>query len=74
MFQVYILYSSSRDKFYIGWTSDNIEEKIRRHNSNHKGFTGLCSDWELKHLEIKSPNRKQSSERNTLKTGKVETD
>ena len=28
-----------------------MEERIRKHNTNHKGFTGGVGDWELKHSE-----------------------
>lgn len=49
---VYILYSSLKDKYYIGYTSDEIDERIRKHNTNHKGFTGGAGDWELKYSEV----------------------
>ena len=42
-FYVYILYSSFKDKFYIGYTS-NIEERLIRHNQKSKGFTGTTND------------------------------
>jgi putative endonuclease len=48
----YILYSSSLDKFYVGHTGDEIKERVRRHNSNHKGFTGGIGDWQLVHSEF----------------------
>ena len=47
----YILWSVKADKFYIGHTTDAIEERIRRHNSNHKGFTGHFRDWKLVYSE-----------------------
>ena len=47
MFYVYILYSPSRDKYYTGHTGDNLEERLRKHNSDHKGFTGGSGDWQL---------------------------
>ena len=47
----YILYSSALDQYYIGHTADEISERIRRHNSDHKGFTGKANDWELKYKE-----------------------
>ena len=50
-FQVYILYSTILDKYYIGYTADDISERIRKHNSNHKGFTGKVNDWLLKYTE-----------------------
>jgi putative endonuclease len=51
MYFVYILYSASKNKYYIGHTGDDIEERLRKHNSNHKGFTGGSGDWELKYFE-----------------------
>ena len=47
---VYILYSTTKDKFYIGYTSD-LNERIIRHNQKSKGFTGSTNDWELKYHE-----------------------
>ena len=44
---LYIIYSKKINKYYIGITGDIIEERIRRHNSNHKGFTGKTNDWEI---------------------------
>jgi putative endonuclease len=52
MYTVYILYSLLGDKYYIGCTGDNIEERIRKHLSNHKGFTSHFKDWELVYSEI----------------------
>ncbi len=46
-----ILFSASRNKFYIGSTGDSIEERIRKHNSNHAGFTGQANDWHLVYKE-----------------------
>jgi putative endonuclease len=47
----YIIYSQQLDKYYIGHTSD-IEERLRKHNSNHKGFTGKANDWAVVYTEI----------------------
>jgi putative endonuclease len=47
----YILYSPSANKYYIGHTSDSLDERIRKHNSNHKGFTGGRGDWTLMYHE-----------------------
>lgn len=47
----YILYSKELDKYYLGHTS-NLEERLKKHNTNHKGFTGKANDWELKYYEI----------------------
>ena len=50
MYYFYILHSARIDNYYIGHTND-IKERIRKHNSNHKGFTGKANDWSLVHKE-----------------------
>ena len=50
-FIVYILFSSTKNKFYIGFTSD-LKERIIRHNQKSKGFTGKTNDWKLVYSEI----------------------
>ena len=52
MFYCYILYSSICNSYYIGHTSETLEERIRKHNSNHKGFTGRANDWKVVYYEI----------------------
>ena len=54
----YIIYSKSLDKFYIGH-SNNLEERIKKHNSNHKGFTGKANDWQIIYSE-KHPTKEQA--------------
>ncbi|HHH54890.1 MAG TPA: GIY-YIG nuclease family protein [Bacteroidetes bacterium] len=46
-FKTYIFLSKELDKYYTGSTSVSIEERLRRHNTNHKGYTGKVNDWEL---------------------------
>jgi len=50
-YTVYIIYSELKNKYYIGFTSDDLAERIRKHNSNHKGFTGSIGDWIVKYTE-----------------------
>ena len=52
----YILNSTLASKFYIGHTTEPIDERIRKHNSNHKGFTGSFQDWKLVYSEIYPTN------------------
>ena len=49
---VYILYSPNSDKYYIGCTTDTISERLRRHLSNHRGFTSRAKDWLLVYSEV----------------------
>ena len=48
---VYIIYSQSADKFYVG-ESVNPYERLNQHNSGfYKGAsTKIASDWEIFHL------------------------
>jgi putative endonuclease len=41
---VYILYSASADKYYIGSSADPTA-RLWKHLSNHKGYTGGIKDW-----------------------------
>ncbi len=41
---IYILYSVSLDLYYIG-SSANPEERLRKHLTNHVGFTSKAKDW-----------------------------
>ncbi|MFO8086777.1 MAG: GIY-YIG nuclease family protein, partial [Bacteroidales bacterium] len=46
----YIIYSKSVDKYYLGHSQDLVD-RLRKHNSNHKGFTGKANDWEVVYSE-----------------------
>ena len=50
MYTVYIIYSPSLDRYYIGFTQD-ITDRLRRHNSKSKGFTNRANDWIIVHVE-----------------------
>ncbi|MDR9417720.1 GIY-YIG nuclease family protein [Gracilimonas sp.] len=47
MFTVYVLYSPSHEKIYIGYTS-NIEQRMLSHNKlGKKGWTIRYRPWEI---------------------------
>lgn len=48
MHTVYIIYSPSLDKFYVG-ESVHAEERLKQHNSGHyhNSFTKIAYDWSL---------------------------
>lgn len=50
-YKVYILRSETLGKYYVGYTSMNIEERISRHLCDHSGFTSNSKDWKLVHVE-----------------------
>ncbi len=49
-FQLHILFSKSKNRYYIGYTS-NLKERIIRHNQKSKGFTGNANDWIIVYTE-----------------------
>ncbi len=50
MFYVYVLYSKSWDRFYIGQTSD-VDDRIKRHNGGRSQYTRGGRPWLLIHTE-----------------------
>jgi len=68
-FIVYIIYSSSKDKFYIGFTSD-LAERIIRHNQKNKGFTGNTKDWTIVYTEEYSTKPEALSREKQIKSWK----
>ena len=52
MFTVYVLYSPTYNKIYIGYTS-NLENRLRSHNIlATKGYTVKFRPWVIAHTEI----------------------
>ncbi|WP_347216341.1 GIY-YIG nuclease family protein [Chryseobacterium sp.] len=47
----YIIYSESLDKYYIGHSCEDIQERLRKHLSNHTGFTAKAKDWIIVYKE-----------------------
>ena len=48
---VYILFSRSLDRYYVGCTG-NLVSRLQRHNQHSKGYTGRVKDWELVYQEL----------------------
>ncbi|MCK6609242.1 MAG: GIY-YIG nuclease family protein [Bacteroidia bacterium] len=64
VFFVYILYSRTKDRFYIGQT-DNLEERLISHNSGKSTYTSRVSDWEIVYVEefeTRTLSRKRENE------------
>ena len=49
-FFVYVLHSSKLEKYYVGSTND-IEDRLYRHNSGKSAFTKTGIPWVLIHTE-----------------------
>ena len=52
MFKCYILFSPTLDQYHIGHSSETLEERLRKHLSNHKGFTAKTKDWIIVYSEV----------------------
>ena len=50
MFYIYILFSSTLNKYYIGYTAD-LSKRLEDHNSGISSFTSKANDWILKYSE-----------------------
>jgi len=50
MFSVYVLYSKSFDRFYVGYTKD-LQRRIAEHNRKKGKFTDAGIPWVLVHCE-----------------------
>ena len=66
---VYILFSSTLNSYYIGFTSD-ITARLKRHNQKGKGFTGKVNDWELVYQEAFSTKEEAYARERILKSWK----
>jgi putative endonuclease len=64
---VYILYSEQGRRYYIGHSTEPIEERLRKHKSNHSGFTARFDDWKVVHVESHSSKSEASFRERQLK-------
>ena len=69
MYYVYIIYSEKVDKFYISYSED-LKERIARHNSGRSNFTSKGSPWVLVHYQGFLVKKDAQEEEKFLKTGK----
>ena len=74
IYNVYIIYSVQADKYYVGFSGYDLSERLRKHNSNHSGFTGKVSDWQIvftQKFEEKSEAMKREKEIKSWKSRKA---
>ncbi|MFO7657855.1 MAG: GIY-YIG nuclease family protein, partial [Bacteroidales bacterium] len=65
----YILYSRDRNAYYIGHTG-NLQQRIQKHKTNHKGYTGKTGDWELIYVEVYSSKKEAYKRERVVKSWK----
>jgi putative endonuclease len=49
-FYIYIIYSKSLNKYYVGSCQD-VAERLRGHLNSRSKYTKIAKDWELKYTE-----------------------
>lgn len=60
MFYIYIIYSNTAEKFYVGH-SDNPWDRLVQHNENDGDkYTGKYQNWELKAVFEVSENKEDA--------------
>ena len=47
MFTVYIIYSDTLKKYYTGFTTQSIDDRLAYHLGKHSGFTSKAKDWQV---------------------------
>ena len=48
---VNILFSASLNRFYVGHTSEDVGERLKKHLSFHNGYTSKAKDWKIVYVE-----------------------
>ena len=49
---IYILHSEELKKYYVGHTCEDLTERLRKHLSDHTGFTSKSKDWQIVYSEL----------------------
>jgi putative endonuclease len=66
---VYIIYSESADRYYVGETAD-WKHRLQSHRSGRQRWTSRASDWELKYLETLSSATEAKKRERQIKKSK----
>ena len=70
MYTVYVLYSPSHQKIYVGFTS-NLEQRMISHNQKGvKGYTSKFRPWQVLFTECFSTKHEAMKREKALKQGK----
>jgi len=70
MHYTYIIYSESRDRYYTGSTSDDLDWRIQRHNMGWTRSTKSGIPWKLMYYESFDTKTKALKRENFIKRQK----
>ncbi len=69
MFTVYVLYSRTYSKTYVGFTSDLAGRLLTHNELGHKGWTMKYRPWELVFTEVFETKQAAMSREKWMKSG-----
>ncbi|MGD0341653.1 MAG: GIY-YIG nuclease family protein [Bacteroidales bacterium] len=72
MFVVYILYSKSFDRYYVGYTND-LERRISEHNRKKGKFTDAGIPWVVVYFELYKTKKEAMVREKLIKSRKSKT-
>ena len=64
------MFSKTLNRYYVGSTEGSIEVRLKKHLSNHKGFTGKAKDWLLVYQEEYSDKKEALIREKQIKSWK----
>ena len=70
MFAVYVLFSPSHRKTYVGFTSDMLARFKSHNHVSNKGWSRKYMPWVLAHCEYYETKQEAMCRENELKSGK----
>ena len=70
MYIVYILYSRSSGKTYVGYTNDITRRLVEHNVTELKGYTLRYRPWEILHTEEYATKKEAMTREKYYKTGK----
>ena len=72
IYSVYILFSKSFDRFYVGYTND-LERRISEHNRKKGKFTDAGIPWEVVYTEQYNTKKEAMDRERSIKSKKSKT-
>ena len=67
MFTTYVLYSALFDKFYFGYTGDDVATRLAKHLANHGGLTTKAKHWRVVYTQTFETKTKAMAKEKEMK-------
>jgi len=70
MYTVYILYSAILGRYYVGFTSQSVHDRLQKHLGSHSGFTSKVKDWKIVFSESHQTKQEATQREREIKSWK----